>query len=834
MDWELIAGPSGAQPVAGPSGAQSSAAINLTMSSSPDDAQLTWPTDFPAAQQSCQPLKQSSSEDNFPILKSLSPSSRLLLDTTITIRDQSLDNLNGWSLVGAIANPNIADAKRNALVQELRARTRHGVLRLSPGEINVTSLPSSSAPSTIGAEDNLIDFSPGPFHFLERHDETLLKVSESTYVAVKDVKGKSKDIKGKGKATEEEPTTMSIKITRTTLDPTGARQRLTAKHPIPPAPREEEARKLKDVIAVLYDVYVRMRGKMKKSRSNAADEDVIAASAMIDGKASESAKRRFRRIDHAASSAAALVARFFSVVRGTGTGQGMQSQTAKQGDPQNGVIKKMVDKVAFWWGKGNPSTLQKYSAEALTLSLRDTPKMLAVDHPHLATQPSNVVVNASTYDDVVSHPSFQPPLASLRASALSIATQMSAHGCSVNDITHMRLLYTLLPDLDRDIRAALAASRTSVGGRTPVTAGLCPIADDEAIGANTNAVSTLWTGVAHRFLKEKIKEELARLNTAGLVVQPDQVTFNKSRSGLAFYARSGSPTAKLAVGILTQQQETVSLTLLYRVTNSSMPLLCMKRGALGDASILISEQLAGGKNTIQSGAVSVYFTDADEKNDGCETFTGELATDPALGHLFLMAVYTCAEDLPEPGSSQRVRDKAQQFFGTKGHVQDVISIIQQTYRTEFDRLITLLSSCAVSLQPAGTGFPNTFSGPAGLDALHLCARLLAKFETHISSTAKTSAVVNTIAKLTSQFNYALICMACTPTPRDTTRLFEKSSTSVNSEGKVPQTGSQELKQKLRILDKQIRLVSIVKFKDVKASTGNGNGNGPLYRGGTPI
>lgn len=174
-----------------------------------------------------------------------------------------------------------------------------------------------------------------------------------------------------------------------------------------------------------------MRGKMKKSRFNAADEDVIAALAIFDGEASEGAERRFSKIDHAALSAAALVACFFSVVCGTGAGQGMQSQTAKQvgafvawdalaasfkGDLQHGIIKKMVDKVATWWGKGNANTLQKFSSEALTLSLRDAPKMLAVDHPQLATQPSDAFVNASTYDDIVLHLSFQAALAILSAS----------------------------------------------------------------------------------------------------------------------------------------------------------------------------------------------------------------------------------------------------------------------------------------------------------------------------------------------------------------------------------------------------------------------------------
>ncbi|GAA5999106.1 uncharacterized protein JCM10292_003332 [Rhodotorula paludigena] len=469
----------------------------------------------------------------------------------------------------------------------------------------------------------------------------------------------------------------------------------------------------------------------------------------------------------------------------------MQLQTAKQvsafiawdalaesfkDNLQHGIIKNMVNKVATWWGKGNPSTMQKFSAEALTLSLRDAPKMLAVDQPRLATQPSNAVVNASTHNDIVLHPSFQPAFAILRASALSIATRW-----------------------------------------------LCPIADDEAIGADSNAISSLWTSVAHRFLREKIKDELARLNTAGLVNQPGHLSFTKSRSGLAFYARctdctacplhealsdvhhlrtlaivmseavkssslpvlppvrndpifgdldfdmhgSDLPTAKLAVGILTQQHKMVSLVetfasaspgiLSYRVTNSSMLFLRMKRGAFGDASISISERLAGGKNTVQSGTVLVYFTGADEKNNGSETFAGELATDPALGHLFLMAVYTCAEDLPEPGSSQRICNEAQQFFSTKGwlsgqtlsdfksHVQDVISLIQQMYHTEFDRLVTLLLSCAVSLQPTGTGFLDTFGGGAGLDALHV-------------TKAGASAVVDCIAELATMFNYASICI----------------------------------------------------------------------------
>ncbi|GAA5999105.1 uncharacterized protein JCM10292_003331 [Rhodotorula paludigena] len=327
MDWEPIAGPSSAQPVAGPSDAQSSAPIDLTMSSLPDDAQSAWPTHYPATQQSRQPLEQLSSKDDLPILKPLPPLLRFLLDTTITIRNQLLGNLDDWSLVRAIANPNIANAKCNLLVQELHAHTCHGVLRLLPGEIDVTSLPSSSALSTIGAEDKLIDFSPVPPQLqltAERHHETLLKVRESTYVAIKDVQGKSEDIKGKGKATREEPTMTSIKIPRTTLNPTGACQRLTSNHLLPPAPREEvtlkrgatvaklnaqdqlrstffipsanKARKLKDAIVVLYNVYVRMRGKMKKLHFNAANKDVVAASAMFDGEASESAKRRFRKI----------------------------------------------------------------------------------------------------------------------------------------------------------------------------------------------------------------------------------------------------------------------------------------------------------------------------------------------------------------------------------------------------------------------------------------------------------------------------------------------------------------------------------------------------------
>lgn len=61
------------------------------------------------------------------------------------------------------------------------------------------------------------------------------------------------------------------------------------------------------------------------------------------------------------------------------------------------------------------------------------------------------------------------------------------------------------------MQLALTASRQAVAGRPLVTAGLRPIPDNVAIRGDNNTVGTLWTTISHQFIKQMLKDEIAKL-----------------------------------------------------------------------------------------------------------------------------------------------------------------------------------------------------------------------------------------------------------------------------------------------------------------------------------